>query len=213
MSSIFEMAFLDLQLPQSIRTTHVDPIKYFFDPVLSCACRYDVAVGYFTTAWVRDAAEGVARFACNGGHARWIVSPILSKEDFHLLKNGGEDLEDNVDKVVTASFQTLYDELQSDTRTVISWMIFDEILEFRVGVLTNNLTGDLHAKMGIFVDEQGNKIGFSGSYNLTGRASSNWERIDIFPSWKNEDLEQRVQEISSDIDRMWAGDDENLMIV
>jgi DNA phosphorothioation system restriction enzyme len=211
-SLIFRMGFLNLELPTSIRTTHVDPIKNFFDPVLGHACSYDVAVGYFTTAWIRDAAEGVAQFACNGGHARWIVSPILSKEDYELLRSNEEHLEGNVDNMVSSSFQNLFDALQSDTRTVIAWLIYDEILEFRIGVLANDLTGDLHAKMGVFTDEDGNKIGFSGSYNLTGRASSNWERIDIFPNWRNEDLNQRVEEISSDIDDMWLGNDNNLLI-
>ena len=52
-----------------------------------------VAVGFFTTEWIRDAAEGIAQFAHNGGQSRWIISPRLSLLDYDMLKNADGTLD------------------------------------------------------------------------------------------------------------------------
>jgi DNA phosphorothioation system restriction enzyme len=205
------MSFLELEIPRSIKSTRVNPITGFFIPVLKAATKYDVAVGFFTTEWVRDAAEGVAHFAANGGEARWIISPILSASDYETLRDStGEFAPDQIRKKINHSFGTLFAGLREDTKTVLGWLIKDGIIKFRVGVPVNELDGMLHAKMGIFVDREGNRVAFSGSYNLTKRAATNWERIDIYCDWKSEDARERVQEIEDDIKEMWGGHDTNL---
>ncbi|MBR1285382.1 DEAD/DEAH box helicase family protein [Bradyrhizobium sp. AUGA SZCCT0177] len=207
------MAFRDIGLPLSLKTTRVNPLSAFFVPVLRDAIVYDVAVGFFTTGWVRDAAEGIAQFACNGGKSRWIISPVLSVEDYQALKGAADILDrQEIEKRITHSFEELFSALKEDTRTVLGWLIRDRILEIRVGVPKNELSGMLHAKMGVFQDSHADRIGFSGSYNLTKRAATNWEKIDIYCAWKSDESRERVEEIAVEIDEMWDGKDSNLEI-
>ena len=181
------MPFRKLDLPLSVKTTRANPLTVFFVPVLREAVIYDVAVGFFTTGWVRDAAEGIAQFACNGGKARWIISPVLSAQDYEVLKKAAGDFKrKEMERKIIRSFEELFVGLKIDTRTVFGWLIRDRILEIWGGVPENELNGMLHAKMGVFKDGDGNRIGFSGSYNLTKQAATNWEKIPFFCDWRSE---------------------------
>lgn len=138
-----------------------------------------MAVGYFSSKWIKDVAAGVAQFASNGGNACWLISPQLTKEDYNALLEG-EVNSDLSERLFKKSFQELFDSLKEETLATISWLITDGILKFRIAVPCNNLDGIMHSKMGVFEDDYGNKVAFSGSYNLTGSAKGNWERIDVF---------------------------------
>lgn len=205
-----ENSFGDLDLPLSVRTTNANPITVFFNPVLTCAKTYDVAVGFFSSNWVRDAAEGIAKFAINGGRARWIVSPILNDEDYKTLQSNRAGAAR--DALLHDSFTGLFEQLRDDTRSVLSWMIRDGIMEFRVAIPKASLSGMMHAKMGVFSDESDNKIGFSGSYNLTEAAGTNWEKIDIFDGQKSDESGARISEIETEFANMWEGLDPNIDI-
>jgi len=208
------MLFKDLNLPLSVTTASGNPINDFFVPVLSRAVSYDIAVGFFTSNWISDAAEGIAQFACNGGISRWVISPKLNEEDYHALKKESGELDpEKVELLIEKSFDVLFNELQNNTRTMISWLIAEGVLQFKIGIPKGDLKGgDLHAKMGFFRDNVGSEIGFSGSYNLTGRASTNWERIDLFCSWELERERERIEGIKADFESMWLGKDKNLEV-
>jgi len=208
------MSFKSLSLPLSLKTTKDNPIEKFFVPVLSMAVTYDIAVGYFSSAWIRDAAEGIAMFASKGGQSRWIISPELTKDDYHAIKgeNSYEFDATAVENIIDRSFQSLFLSLKDDTKNTIAWLVRDGILRFRVGIPVNKLSGIMHAKMGLFTDSEGNVIGFSGSYNLTGAAASNWERIDIYSGWKSEESAERAYDIKLEFENMWKEEDPNLSI-
>jgi superfamily II DNA or RNA helicase len=201
------MSFKSLNLPRSIRTSISNPTDTFFVPVFKRAVKYDVAVAYFSSQWVKDAAEGVADFASRGGISRWIVSPNLTKEDFesiNSLKKKGKPY----DNILNESVENLFLNLKVDVKNTIAWLIEDGVLEFKIAVPKNDLSGIFHAKIGVFEDGNGDRIAFSGSYNLTGAANSNWEKIDIYKSW-NEDRD-RVDDAILEFDEMWDGLDPNL---
>ncbi|MBT3434714.1 MAG: DEAD/DEAH box helicase family protein, partial [Nitrospinaceae bacterium] len=208
------MSFRNLNLPLSVKTTKDDPIQDFFNPVLSQSIEYCVAVGYFSSYWIRDAAEGIAKLASKGGKVRWVISPNLNSDDFEILSNSKskDEKEEVFESISTRSFEELFEELSQNTRATLSWLIRDRIMDFRVGIPKNKLSGILHSKMGYFVDENGDEISFSGSYNLTNGANSNWERFDVFPEWKSEESSLRTDEIKYDFEAMWNKEDPNLDI-
>lgn len=208
------MAFSSLDWPLSIKTTTGDPVGEFFVPALAEAHTYDVAVGYFSSAWVRDAAEGLARFATNGGKARWILSPALSEEDFLVISDdsGASFDVQRVNEIVARSFQDLFEALKREPRVALGWLLADKVIQIRVGIPQNRLTGIMHAKMGLFSDHEGNKLGFSGSYNLTHGAQTNWEKIEIFQAWASDESRRRVEDIREDFEAMWRSEDPNLAV-
>jgi len=203
------MTFKALELPYSVKTTEANPNDVFFNPVLSSSLSYKVAVGYFSSKWIRDVASGIANLASNGGKASWLISPQLSKNDYLALVQGDSNKVQR-DDIFKQSFRELYNSLRDETLSTISWMIADGLLEFKIAVPCNELEGIMHAKMGVFEDDLGNKVGFSGSYNLTGAAKSNWERIDIFTSYTSEESLARINDIEKDFNNMWVGVDKNI---
>lgn len=208
------MTFRDLNLPLSLSTTELDPLKTFFEPVLSVARTYDVAVGYFSTLWIRDAAAGLAPFACNGGHARWVVSPHLSEEDLKAIADAAspEEQASRIDRVVRHSIDELLRQLQEEPRATLSWLVRDGVMAFRVAIPRNALRGIFHPKMGVFADAHGNEVGFSGSYNLTGSAATNWEDLHIFCGWRSREAQDRINLIKQRFERIWCSRDPNLAV-
>ena len=71
------MSFRDLNIGMSYRTRKQDPVEDFFKPVLSASLVYNVAVGYFSSNWIRDNSTGIAMFAKNGGK-RTGLFPLLT---------------------------------------------------------------------------------------------------------------------------------------
>lgn len=206
------MPLRSLKLPYYVTTSEHDPIKEFFDPVLERAKQYDIAVGYFSSAWLRDAAHGISNFALNGGKARWIVSPELSPEDFRSLQVEGEISDVQTRDLISRSYENLYQQLTQHTREALGWLINDGIVTFKIGIPRNRLSGIMHAKQGLFLDENGNRIGFLGSYNLTGGAGTNWEAFSVFCDWSSDESSERIAVIGNSFERMWNGLDPNLAL-
>lgn len=144
------MSLKDISLPFYVTTSEHDPIAEFFDPVLERAFTYDVAVGYFSTAWLRDAAHGMAEFALRGGRARWIISPELTEDDFRVLADNGACREERIREVISRSYHELFAGLTQRTREALGWLIIDEVLTFKIGIPRNRLSGIMHAKQGQF---------------------------------------------------------------
>lgn len=202
--------FKSLNIEKEIYTTDTNPIEKFFNPVLKLSKTYDIAVGYFTSGWIRDAAEGIASLYQNKGKSRWVINPELSEKDwaiFETLKD--EERIDFISNIIDKSFESLFKELKEDTSNAISWLIYKKILEFRIAVPTKKLKGIFHPKIGIFTDIDENKIAFTGSYNSTSAANTNWEQIEIFCSWKEAD---RVELKENKFNKIWNRHEENLKI-
>jgi len=214
------MSFKNLSIAISYSTRKSNPIEDFFKPVLSEALAYDVAVGYFSTAWIRDNSFGIARFASNGGKARWIISPYdLSSEDRALFieayRSNTPEIDELIKRRIVRSFDQLFVQLQEDARIALAWLIQDGIVEFKMGIPyadEDERGGILHSKMGYFRDVEENELSFSGSYNLTGQAKFNWERFDVFKAWDSSTDALRTRQIRDDLENMWNGNDETIMI-
>ncbi|OON62696.1 hypothetical protein B0920_04435 [Massilia sp. KIM] len=205
------MDFRALTLPFEVTTTRDDPIEVLFNPLLRHAVRYDIAVGYFSSNWICDAASGIAALAANGGKSRWVISPSMSREDWELLSTArsGESRREIIETATRYEYAALQRALAEDTRVALAWLIRDRVLDFQIAVPKNALSGIFHAKMGIFGDADGNLVAFSGSYNLTGAAGTNWETIDVYASWLPGD-DKRVQAKVADFERVWRAEDANL---
>lgn len=212
------MSFKNLDIALSYKTKKNNPIENFFIPVLSSSVVYDVAVGYFSTNWIRDNSYGIAKFAQNGGVARWILSPVdLSDQDMQLLAQTYKEkgLTKNIQDKLSSCFEILLNKLNNDVRTALSWLIHDGIITIKFGIPLNQdfkRNGILHSKMGYFIDQEGNEVSFSGSYNLTEHANCNWERFDVYKSWESNTDKLRTEDIKNDINLMWNDQDESLAV-
>ncbi|WP_165774631.1 DEAD/DEAH box helicase family protein [Candidatus Viridilinea mediisalina] len=203
----------DLNLPATLETSRHDLTHDFFEPLLCRAIRYDRGVGYFSSGWLRINAIGLTAFAARGGHARWITSPILAQEDWHALQQGVEARRDEVLRAVLAhAVGDLARSLEAHTLSALAWMVADNILDFRLAVPTAELTGEFHAKFGLFSDVHGNQVSFEGSYNDSIQGTRNYESIKIFCSWKAGHLEL-IQHDQERFERLWRDEDPNVRVL
>ncbi len=207
------MYLSEINLPPIIETSSSDIIKAFYTPALSASKKYDRGVGYFSSGWFRAAAKGMAAFSQNGGKARWIISPIISKKDLDSLLLGEHAKNDALLlNAILRNLEELEKNLETETLSTIAWMIADNILEIRMALPKNKLlNGEFHDKFGIFTDEIGNQISFNGSINDSMQGIINYESISIFCSWN----EWSLPYINTNINRfnnLWTNNEPNVKV-
>lgn len=205
------MSLIDLNIPPSLNTSRHDLIEQFFLPLLKNSVRYDRGVGYFSSGWIKEAFAGMFDFAIRGGKARWITSPILSKEDWDAILAGNEAKQDEILKeVLLAAISDLQKTLRNEILIALSWMVADGIIEFKLAKPRNKLNHEYHAKTGIFTDIDGNKISFDGSYNDSITGLHNFESIKVFRSW--DFTKGYVEQEQTLFDNIWNNEDPNIEI-
>jgi superfamily II DNA or RNA helicase len=176
----------DLQLLPVYDSASCDLIREVQVPLLGNSADYLRGVGYFSSGWLRVAAEGIARLVSRGGQARFAVSPILQTDDWEALRRGEEAARDETLRAILArNVVDLRDSLESDTLNALTWMVADGVLEFRFALPRDpGATGDYHDKIGVFTDEVGDVVAVHGSLNDSLRASLNGEAFSVFASWE-----------------------------
>jgi hypothetical protein len=176
----------DIRLSPSLDTSTSDLIADFFIPALTQSIRYDRGVGYFSSGWLRIAAKGMVQFAANGGHARWVTSPILDAADWEALQTGdAARMDHELRAILDRQVSDLASTLERDTLAALAWMVADNILDFKIALPRNKLErGDFHDKFGVFTDLGGNQVSFNGSYNDSIQGTRNYESIKVFISWE-----------------------------
>lgn len=205
------MSLRKLNIPIALNTSKNDLIEEFFIPLLKNSVKYDRGVGYFSSSWIKEAFEGMMGFAQNGGKARWITSPILSREDWDALIIGDEARQNDVLKsVLQKEINNLTYALKHETLVALAWMIADEMLEFKLAKPRNKLFNEYHAKVGIFTDDEGYSVSFDGSYNDSIAGLHNFESIKVFRSW---DLSSEyVNQEKEWFERIWNNEDPNIEV-
>ena len=84
-------------------------------------------------------------------------------------------------------------------------LIADGILDIRIAFTEDhNGIGMYHEKMGLIEDLDGNIVAFSGSMNESATAMSiNYETIDVFRSWHDENELERVKSKQGSFHAIW----------
>lgn len=203
------MNFPELKI--SYNTSENDIDMEFYLPCLSWAKKFDRGVGYFTSGWISKNALGLAEFVSNGGHARWITSPILEEQDYEMF-NSLMEIERSkfVDKICEQTIEKMRNEMKEDTRNALAWMIHDKVLEIRFAVPIYKLNGDFHTKFGLFYGPDDNIVAFEGSNNDSKKGFSNYESFVVFMSWKG--MREYVEVEQKKFRKIWEGLDYNVKI-
>jgi len=203
----------DISFPPILDTSSGDIIKDFFNPALAVSITYDRGVGFFSAAWLRLSAKGMAEFAGNNGRARWVTSPILGEADWQALQNGSAArLDETLKQAMEVNISALEETLERDTLSALAWMVADGILDFKLALPRNKLEqGEFHDKFGIFSDEAGNQVSFNGSYNDSIQGTRNYESIKIFCSW-HPVLALLVAADAKRFELLWNNDDPNVQV-
>lgn len=184
---------------------HVD----FYDKCLQEASQYDRAVGYFTSNSLSLIAKGLEAFFEKDGTIRMIVNPHLTFEDVEAIELGYKAKYDVISRALLRQIEMSEESIREDALNTLAWLIYQNKLEIKVAFTNNNSL--YHEKFGIFYDEQGNRVAFSGSANETvGGMQNNFEKIDVF--WRENDIE-RIEDMVVDFENLWSDNTNGLTIV
>lgn len=179
----------------------------FFMPCLTESVMYRRAVGYFTSGSLSLAARGIARLVARQGEMRLVASPYLQQEDMEALMRAESRKGEVLESIVAKSVPAFEAEVQADPLNALAWLAAAGLLRVKLAVRVDGagrvLREIYHEKMGVFTDDAGEHVAFTGSSNETaGGLLGNFESIDVYCSWKDPD--GRVQNKIDDFEALWA---------
>lgn len=207
--------FQNLRVKTEYRSLHDDIIMDFYIPVLSRSILYQRAVGFFSSSALAQSAIGIGELVKNGGKIQLIASPRLSREDIEAINLGYEEKGKRIKDALLKELTVAKDYFEILRLNLLANLIAENILDIKIAITNHNSNhGMYHEKMGIFTDKDGNKIAFSGSMNESEHGLSiNYESIDVFRSWNNNDASERVLNKVRSFDALWKNQQENLIII
>ena len=154
-------------------------------PLLQNSISYLRGVGFFTSGWLKLAAQGITELINKGGKARIVMSPILQESDWKAFQLGEEAKGDEkLKEILSSNIDDIASSLENDTLNALAWMISDNLLEFKFAVSRDYNSGsDYHDKVGVFTDEKDDVVAIHGSFNDSIKGSLNGEAFSVFKSW------------------------------
>lgn len=201
------MSLNNLRIDLEYRTDeHRDIGHSFIVPALKESTIYKRCVGFFSSSALLNLSEGLSYLSQkDNSHIYLVASPILYKEDVEAIKKGYQNRSNIVEKALIRQIKGGYDEFDSERLNFLCHLIENGILDIKIADMDNidgeSIDGIYHEKFGLFEDEEGNYIGFSGSLNESETAlSRNFEHIMTFTSWKDP---ERIDILKRNFDNLW----------
>jgi len=210
----------DFPLQLTYRTGRDDLVRGFFVPCLEAAVLYRRAAGYFASNGLALAARGVASLALRRGRMRLIVSPHLEPDERAALERARDTPAAVLRTIAARSLAEIEDTLIRDRLNALAWRAAAGLLEIKLALRVtpqgSYARGLFHAKTGVFSDDRGHHVSFSGSANETAGGLPDWEpanfeHLDVFRSWQAP--EGRVQAAIDDFEALWTGQVPGLSII
>jgi len=164
---------------------------YFYLTALSESNRFDLLLGYFSSAAISILSLGFAKFLSNGGKVRMVINNVLSLQDKEaIVKGQSNDLGSKAFDInnIKAIKDTL-DEYDKHFFECFAWLISKGLIEIVI-IKPKETDGISHYKSGVFYDNNNNAVCFKASCNFTAFGLlGNLEEVDSYLSWET-DLSQ-----------------------
>ncbi|GBE65142.1 DNA-repair protein [Mycobacterium sp. MFM001] len=204
-----------LNLNERYRSDQEDVVANFYVPAFGAASSYTRAVGYFTSTSLALCARGIETFVKRGGSMRLIASPHLNEDDILDIERGYDtravieratirelDLEnpDQFEKVL-------------DGLGMLGRLIAEGRLDIKLAfVEREGRVGIYHEKIGVFRDDVGDLVGFTGSSNETyGGLMANFESVEVYRGWIAGDG-SRALRLEADLNALWSNQTPHLRV-
>ena len=210
----------DTGLTHEYRSDRSNLVEEFYAPCLAVSVEYWRAVGYFTSHGLALAAKGLATFLRNAGTMKIVASPLLEPEDIEAFTRGYESRERILERSVERQLEERAIETLPDiTRhrlECIAWLIGEGRLDIKLAIPSRDVLRDgqaiYHEKIGVFIDQEGDAVAFTGSPNETaGGLVTNFESLDVYVSW--DDPHGRVARKVDNFQRLWRNHTPRLAVL
>ena len=201
------MSFKDLDIKDSYRSDEYKDLgEQFISKVLEHSLIYKRAVGFFSSSSLIKISKGISYLTRNlDAHIHLVVSPILYEDDVKAIIKGYKNRKSVIENALMRELKDVPDEFDAERLNFLCHLIEDDILDIKVADTMNEHDQDdygmFHEKIGLFYDNEGNSIAFTGSLNESDNAySKNFESIQVFKSWEEQ---KRVSIIENDFEKLW----------
>lgn len=207
------MSFQELDIKKEYRSLLDSVAKDFYIPLLSCAVKYQRAVGFFSSSSLVEISKGISELAKNGGKIQLVASPYLSDEDIEAIKNGYAMRDQVVKEAIRREMTEGKTPFEKARLNLLANLISDNVLDIKIAFTEDSdRMGMYHEKMGIITDAEGNRVAFAGSMNESATAMTlNYETMDVYCSWKDE--EDRVIAKENAFASIWNDTEPNIKII
>ncbi len=218
------MSFKEIKIKSSYDSDDDDILTNFYIPVLANSVEYCRLTGFFSSSALAVAARGVQGLLKNDGKMQLIAGAILNKEDINAIKAGLEKPEEIIKRTAINDIDSIEDEFVRDHVMALGWLIAKQRLEIRIAIVQDKngipldaksilRYGIFHQKIGIFSDENGKKISFSGSVNETARAwTENIEEFKVFREWVEAEHKHFLSDYKK-FNKYWNGESQRVKII
>lgn len=201
-----------LPLSDRYRSDQEDVVKTFFVPAFTVASSYSRAVGYFTSTSLALYARGIETFAARGGSMRLIASPHLNEDDVVDIERG-YDIRAVLERATLRELEQDQPETVLDGLGLLGRLIAEGRLDIKLAfVQQEGRVGIYHEKIGIFRDDLGDLVGFTGSSNETfGGLMANFESVEVYRGWVAGDG-TRALRLEADFQALWSNQTPHLSV-
>lgn len=210
------MSLKEVSIKNEYRSLIDNVVQEFYIPLLERARVYKRAVGFFSSTSLVEITKGVATMAASGGKIQIVASPYLSEEDIEAIQKGYADRNRIIEGALLRQITVETADYYSMQRlNLLACLIADGILDIRIAYTEEeNGIGMYHEKMGLIEDNDGNVVAFSGSMNESATAMSvNYETIDVFRSWGDQNEADRVRLKQNAFFSIWNDSEPNIKVL
>lgn len=183
-----------------------EPIQFYIDSLCN-SNKFDLLLGYFSSAAINVLSLGFATFLYSGGIVRMIVNNILSQEDKDAIKAAREGAAQNkaFDLSDIKQIKRTLDDYGKHFFECLAWLIANKKIQIKI-IRPRTGNGIAHYKSGIFSDGI-DSIGFKASCNFTAFGLlENLEELDAFLSWENSRSSKMIKRQNLDFENIFSGD-------
>ena len=207
------MSLKDVNLKIEYRSLIDNIAEEFYIPLLKEAIFYKRAVGFFSSTSLIEISKGLSGLIANGGKMQLIASPNLSEEDIEAIRKGYKNREKTIKSYLLKELKEPENEYQRNKLNYLANLIESGFLDIKIAVTEKESgLGMYHEKVGIIGDSLGNKVAFSGSMNESSNAfKSNYETIDVFKSWHDDNDISRIKTKEDFFDSIWSNQGQGVL--
>ncbi|BBX74255.1 DEAD/DEAH box helicase family protein [Mycobacterium shinjukuense] len=201
-----------LGLNDRYRSDQEDVVADFFVPAFEVASSYSRAVGFFTSTTLALYARGIEVFAKRGGSMRLIASPHLNEDDLVDIERG-YNVRKVIERATVRELELAQRETVLDGLGMLGRLIAEGQLDIKLAfVIREDRVGIYHEKIGVFRDDFGDLVGFTGSSNETyGGLIANFESVEVYRGWVAGDGPRAVR-LDSDLQALWSNQTPHLSV-
>lgn len=123
---------------------------------LSNSTKFDIGLGYFSSASFNILSVGLAHFISNGGKMQLYINQFLTEDDYNLLQNNQTiEFEEYILQSYSA-LKTTFSKRDEHFFKCLSYLIQRKRIEIKIVIPKDG--GLAHEKFGVFTDKNGDKV-------------------------------------------------------